>query len=68
MRTVPTIRDREAEFQHEAFRERCSQARTLAGRLAAANRSEWSLSSGDAYRIQESLKLSLAYFRGRPLG
>ncbi len=68
MRSVPTSRDREAEFQHEAFRERSRQARTLVGRLAAANRSEWSLRSGDAYRIQESLKLSLAYFRDRPLG
>jgi len=64
MRSVPATRGREAELQHEAFRERCCQAKVL----AAANRSEWTLRSGDAHRVRESLKLSLAYFRGRPIG
>ena len=63
MRTVSPAQNREAAFQREAFRERCHQARVLASRLAAANRSEWSLRSGDAHRVQESLKMSLAYFR-----
>jgi len=58
--------NRESVLQREAFRERCHQAKTLAGRLAQANRSEWFLRSGDAYRIHESLKLSLAYFRNHP--
>ena len=67
MRSTPSSRDREFDFQREAFRERCRQAKRLAQRLAADNRSEWSLRSGDAHRIQESLKLSLTYFRGRPI-
>jgi len=58
--------NRESDLQREAFRERCHQARTLAGRMADTNRSEWLLRSGDAYRIQQSLKLSLAYFRNHP--
>jgi hypothetical protein len=63
--SAPTTR--ESDLQREAFHERSHQARTLAGRLTEANRSEWFLRSGDAYRIQESLKLSLAYFRNHPL-
>ncbi len=58
--------NRESDLQREAFHERCHQAKILAGRLAEANRSEWLLRSGDAHRIQESLKLSLAYFRNHP--
>lgn len=65
MPAEPTRRDREFNFQHDAFRERCQQAKTLAGRLGIAGRTEWSLRSGDAYRIEQSLQLSLAYFRGR---
>ena len=67
MRSVPTNRDREFDYQHEAFRERCHQAKTLVGRFGPTNRAEWFLRSGDAQRIRESLKLSLAYFRTRPL-
>jgi len=70
MRSVQTNRnqdrDREFNFQHEAFQERCDQASSLTSRLKNKTRSEWSMRSGDAHRIQESLKLSLAYFRGRP--
>jgi len=60
-------RDREFGLQREAFRERCRQAKNLANRLGADNRFEWCLRSGDAHRIQESLKLSLAYFRRDPV-
>jgi len=66
MRSVQTNRDREFSFQHEAFQERCEQANSRTSRLKNKTRSEWSMRSGDAHRIQESLKLSLAYFRGRP--
>jgi len=66
MRSVQTNRDREFNFQHEAFQERCDQAKSLTSRLRDKAYSEWSMRSGDAHRIQESLKLSLAYFRGRP--
>jgi len=66
LRSTPVRRDREFDFQREAFNERCRQAKTLAARLAARNRTEWSLRSGDAYRIRASLQLSLNYFRGRP--
>jgi hypothetical protein len=68
MHSTRSKRDREFEYQHEAFHERCRQARALASRLNLDNRSEWSLCSGDAHRIQESLKLSLAYFRRQPDG
>jgi len=61
-------KDREFSYQHDAFRERCHQAKTLAERLGVKHRSEWSLRSGDAHRIEESLRLSLAYFRGWPSG
>jgi len=60
--------DREFGLQREAFRERCQQAKTLASRLGVDNRFEWCLRSGDAHRIEESLKLSLAYFRRCPVG
>ena len=55
--------DRETRLQREAFRERCRQARSLAERLAAASDHEWSLNSGDAHRIRQSLQHSLNYFR-----
>jgi hypothetical protein len=66
MRSTAGNRDREFDLQREAFRERCHQAKTLVGRFGPTNRSEWSLRSGDAHRIQESLKLSLAFFRSHP--
>ncbi len=67
MRQEPMKRDREFDFQHQAFRERRRQATTLASQLSSAGRSQWPMRSGDAYRIRESLKLSLTYFRGLPL-
>jgi len=66
MPSTPARRDREFDYQREAFCERCRQAKMLADRLAARNHAEWSLRSGDAHRIRESLQLSLNYFRGRP--
>ncbi len=55
--------DRESFFQREAFQERRSQAERLSERLASYRKSQQPLLEGDAYRIQESLKLSLDYFR-----
>ena len=55
--------DRESRLQREAFRERSRQARNLARRLASASEQEWSQRSGDAHRIQQSLRHSLQYFR-----
>ncbi len=57
--------DREYRFQEQAFRERCDQALRLA-RPGTGQWNDWRLRSGDAYRIAESLRLSLAYFRNRP--
>ncbi len=66
MQPVPSHRDREFNFQRDAFRERCQQAKMLADRLGATSHSEWSLRSGDAHRIRKSLQLSLDYFRRHP--
>jgi hypothetical protein len=55
--------NREFTFQREAFRERRHQAQRLSKRLAACRESQQTLLEGDAYRIHESLKLSLDYFR-----
>jgi hypothetical protein len=58
--------DREYRFQAEAFQERCGQAEQLTEQLDTGkdDDSGWSRRDGDAYRIQESLQLSLDYFRG----
>lgn len=58
-------RDREYRYQKQAFRERCEQARRLA-RRDTGRWTDWQLRSGDAYRVTQSLRLSLAYFRNRP--
>ena len=59
--------DREYGLQQQAFEERCRQADQLATTLGSATPGEagdpWALRDGDAHRIQESLKLSLDYFR-----
>jgi hypothetical protein len=59
--------DREFDLQWEAFRERCDQANYLTSFLDTKARGDaerqWSLRDGDAHRIEESLKLSLDYFR-----
>jgi hypothetical protein len=59
--------DREFNLQWQAFRERCDQADHLAGSLDSEipgrAESQWRLRDGDAHRIEESLKLSLDYFR-----
>jgi hypothetical protein len=60
--------DREFDLQQQAFRERCNQADDLTTYLGSApdgDESRWSLRDGDAHRIEESLKLSLDYFRHR---
>ena len=55
--------NREFYFQREAFQERRSQAERFTNRLESYRESQQSLLEGDAHRIQESLKLSLDYFR-----
>ena len=60
---TPSVSDRESTLQREAFRERSNQARCLVDRLAARGANEWSLCSGEAHRLQESLQLSLRFFR-----
>ena len=57
------IMDRELGFQYEAFAERCDQAQRLQAEIADDAQSYWHLRSGDAKRIEESLRLSLDYFR-----
>ena len=59
--------DREFDLQWQAFGERCDQAKHLTRSLESSGPgeadSQWSLRDGDAHRIEESLKLSLDYFR-----
>ena len=63
MRPEMETGNRESTFQREAFQERRSQAERLTKRLASYRKSQQPLLEGDAHRIQESLKLSLDYFR-----
>jgi hypothetical protein len=63
IRTENDEADREREFQTQAFQERCSQAEQLTSQLHATDIGSGILRDGDAHRVQESLKLSLAYFR-----
>ena len=63
IRTEDNDADRERQFQTQAFQERCSQAEQLTRQLHATDVGNSMLRDGDAHRIQESLKLSLAYFR-----
>jgi DNA-binding transcriptional MerR regulator len=56
--------NRELDLQREAYEERRDQAERLSRRLASYRESQQFLLEGDAHRIQESLKLSLDYFRG----
>jgi hypothetical protein len=55
--------NREFSLQQEVYQERRNQAQRLSRRLAACRKSQQPLLEGDAYRIHESLKLSLDYFR-----
>jgi hypothetical protein len=61
------LQDREFDLQRQAFHERCDQAHHLTRSLESGQPDEseirWSLRDGDAHRIEESLKLSLDYFR-----
>ncbi len=68
MPAAPKKRDREFRYQSEAFHERRQQAKMLADRLGMVDSSEWFMRSGDAYRIEASLKASLAYFSGTRVG
>ena len=60
---IVAANDREHEFQREAYQERRSQAQRLFELLASREESQWSRLDGDAHRIHEALKLSLAFFR-----
>jgi len=55
--------DREHELQRAAYHERRSQAQRLFETLRSREESQWSRLDGDAHRIHEALKLSLAFFR-----
>ncbi len=55
--------DREFRLQHEAFQERCDQAEHFSRKMALNGLKQWSVMDGDAHRIREALKRSLAYFR-----
>ena len=55
--------DREHELQRAAYQERRSQAHHLFESLGGREESQWSRLDGDAHRIREALKLSLAFFR-----
>ena len=63
MRPGESTADRELFFQREAFQERRTQAERLSERIASYRKNQQSLLEGDAYRIKESLELSLNYFR-----
>jgi hypothetical protein len=67
IKSQPDSGDREFDLQSRAFRERCDQAGHLTRKLETAvpdeAENQWSLRDGDAHRIEESLKLSLDYFR-----
>lgn len=59
----PRHADREYRLQRAAFEERCEQARRLTEEIQADEQTWWNLRDGDAQRVQESLRLSLHYFR-----
>lgn len=60
----PRSNEREYRFQYEAFTERCDQAQQLQVEIADDEQTHWQLRTGDARRIEDSLRLSLDYFRG----
>ena len=63
MQAKPRRPDREYALQCEVFEERCDRARALADEIAADEQTMWGLRDGDAQRLQDSLMLSLDYFR-----
>lgn len=63
IRRRPLGVDREFRLQCEAFEERCLRAECLEQEIAADEQTQWGLRDGDAQRLQDSLRLSLDYFR-----
>ena len=63
MRSHTETKNRELLLQREAFEERRNQAERLRERITNHGENQALLLEGDAYRIHESLKLSLDYFR-----
>ncbi len=59
----PNAGDREYRLQREAFEERRRNARQLTAQIESNERAQWGLRDGDAQRVQDSLRLSLDYFR-----
>ena len=59
----PRRGDREYRFQYEAFAQRRDQAQQLQAEIAGDEQTHWNLRTGDAQRIEDSLRLSLDYFR-----
>ncbi|NND35758.1 MAG: hypothetical protein HKN81_01370 [Gammaproteobacteria bacterium] len=63
MHARPQESDREYSLQVEVFEERCNHAERLAQEIAKDEQTLWGLRDGDARRLQDSLRLSLDYFR-----
>ena len=63
MSAKPQDEDREYSLQREVFEERCDRAKQLTEEIAADEQAMWGLHDGDAQRLQDSLMLSLDYFR-----
>lgn len=55
--------DREYRLQREAFLERCARAKQLTEEISNDEQAWWGLRDGDAQRVEDSLRLSLDYFR-----
>jgi len=63
MHRLPADADREYQLQRAAFEERAGRAQQLADEIALDEQTLWSLRDGDAQRAEDSLRLSLNYFR-----
>lgn len=58
--------NREFDYQAQAFQERRHLAEEMQQRLAEDSENHlWKLRSGDAHRLRQALKHSLAYFRNQ---
>jgi len=63
VRATPRPADREYRLQREAFEERAERAKRLAEEISTDEKTWWGLRDGDAQRAEDSLRLSLDYFR-----
>ena len=63
LRTRPGTDDREYRLQREVFEERRNHAQDLTAQIETDEPTQWGLRDGDAKRVQDSLRLSLNFFR-----